>query len=168
MTLGCSFPELLIRPENFFDKLAAIVGFDDINFESHEFSKRFYVKGRDRKLAYDIITAPMMEYLLAYQGWSIELDGSDVIIWTGGTWKPEQFRSAIAVLGGFLDRVPHFVWKNLGEAREAGRQRDSGPQPPARPQPPAGPQQTAGPQPPAAGSGMIDFSANPGPDPPRP
>jgi hypothetical protein len=121
ITLDCSFPELLIRPENFFDKVAAVVGFDDIDFESHEFSKRFYVKGRDRKLAYDIITAPMMEYLLSVPGWSIELAGIDVIIWTGRTWKPEDFRSAVAVLNGFLDRVPRFVWKGLGESREAGK-----------------------------------------------
>jgi hypothetical protein len=121
VTLECSFSELVIRPENFLDKIAAVVGLDDIDFESHEFSKRFYVKGGDRKMAYDIITAPMMEYLLAYQGWSIELHGCDVMIWTGRTWKPEDFRSAIAVLQGFLDRVPRFVWKELGEAREIGR-----------------------------------------------
>ena len=122
VTLECSFSGLLIRPENFFDKIAAVVGFDDINFESHEFSKKFYVKGRDRKLAYDIIDAQMMEYLLRCQGWSIELAGIDIMIWTGGTWKPEEFRTAIATLQGFLDRVPRFVWKEMGEEREGGRQ----------------------------------------------
>jgi len=121
VTLGCRFPELFIRPENFFDKIAAVVGFDDINFESHEFSKRFYVKCRDRKFAYDVITAPMMEYLLSVPGWSLELDGADAMIWTGRTWKPEEFRAAVAVLQGFFDRVPRFVWKELGEANEAGR-----------------------------------------------
>jgi len=163
VTLGCRFPELVIRPENFFDKIAAVVGFDDIDFESHEFSRRFHVKARERKLAYDIINAGMMDYLLSAQGWSIELDGADAIIWTGRTWKPEDFRSAIAVLTGFLDRVPRFVWKELGEDREAGRgrERESGPQRPVdQPPPPAGP----GPGPGAA-PGMLDFSANPGPDP---
>ena len=121
VTLDCSFPELVIRPENFFDKIAAVVGFDDINFESHEFSKRFYVKGRDRKLAYEIITPEMMAFLLSCQGWSIELAGIDVMIWTGRTWKPAEFRSAIAVLQGFLDRVPRFVWKDLGVTQEADR-----------------------------------------------
>lgn len=121
VTLGCRFPELVIRPENLFDKMAAVVGLDDIDFESHEFSKRFYVACRDRKLAYDIIDAQMMEYLLACRGWSIELDGTDAMIWTGSTWKPEEFRSAIATLQGFLDRVPRLAWKELGEEREAGR-----------------------------------------------
>ncbi len=121
VTLGCRFPELVIRPENLFDKVAAVMGLDDIDFESHEFSKRFYVSCRDRKLAYDIVTTEMMSYLLAHRGWSIELDGADVMIWTGRTWKPEEFRAGLAVLQGFLDRVPRFVWKALGEAREASR-----------------------------------------------
>jgi len=121
VSLGCRFPELVIRPESFFDKVAAVVGLDDIDFESHEFSKTFYVSCRDRKLAYDVISAPMMEYLLGVQGWSIELDGSDVMIWTGRTWQPEEFRAAVVTLHGFLDRVPRFVWKELGEANEAGR-----------------------------------------------
>jgi hypothetical protein len=34
-------PTLLVRPEGLLDKLAGIVGVDDIDFESSEFSKRF-------------------------------------------------------------------------------------------------------------------------------
>ncbi len=118
-TLGCRFPELVIRPENFLDKIAAAMGLGDIDFESHELSRCFCVRSRDRKLAYDIVHAGMMDYLLAYSHWSIELDGADVLIWTGRTWSPEEFRAGLAVLQGFLDRVPRFVWKELGETREA-------------------------------------------------
>jgi hypothetical protein len=42
---------LLIRPENLADKLVALAGFDDINFESAEFSRKFYVKAPDKKWA---------------------------------------------------------------------------------------------------------------------
>lgn len=51
------FPELFIRRESFFDKVAAAVGFDDIDFESHEFSRKFYVKSRDKRFAYDVVDA---------------------------------------------------------------------------------------------------------------
>src|SRR5262249_36920644 len=53
-----------IGPENFFDKIAAAGGFDDIDFESEEFSKAFYVKCANRKFAYDVIDPQMMEFLL--------------------------------------------------------------------------------------------------------
>ena len=35
------FPEIVIRPEKALDKLVGAVGFEDIDFESHEFSKKF-------------------------------------------------------------------------------------------------------------------------------
>jgi len=114
--LGARFPELYIRPEGLFDKLAGAVGFEDIDFESHEFSKRFYVKSRDRKLAYDVIHPRAMEYLLAHPRWSIELDGADALVSTGRTWKPHEFREALDALAGFLDLVPEFVWKDVGRA----------------------------------------------------
>ena len=41
-------PDLLIRREGVFDKIAGAIGFDDIDFESAEFSRRFYVKSSDR------------------------------------------------------------------------------------------------------------------------
>lgn len=108
------FPELVIRPENLLDKLAAIVGMDDIDFESHEFSRRFCVKSRDRKLAYDIVDARMMDYLLSGPGWSLELDGPDLMICNSVVFSPQDFRAAIAFAEGFLERIPGFVWKDRG------------------------------------------------------
>jgi len=35
---------LYLRPENIFDKVTDFFGFDDIDFESAEFSRKFYVK----------------------------------------------------------------------------------------------------------------------------
>ena len=117
---NCSFPELLIRPEGLLDKLAGAVGSEDINFESHEFSKQFHVACADRKFAYAVIHAQMMEFLQGCPGWSLEMDGEDVVIWSGSRWSPEQFRSAIAVLEGFLDRIPRYLWKDLGPRGAGG------------------------------------------------
>src|SRR5204862_1433100 len=66
-------PDLLIRPEGFFDKLAAMIGFSDINFESAEFSRRFLVKSSDKKFAYDVIDPRMMDFLLATRPFPIDL-----------------------------------------------------------------------------------------------
>ena len=43
-------------------------GHDDIDFESAEFSRNFYVKSSDRKWAFDILHARAMEFLLAEDG----------------------------------------------------------------------------------------------------
>jgi hypothetical protein len=74
LTLPRSFPELTITREGIFSKLAQAVGYDDIDFESHEFSRTFCVRSRDKKFAYDVCHARMMEYLLANRDLSIEID----------------------------------------------------------------------------------------------
>jgi LemA protein len=49
---GGLFPQLTIRPEGFFDRVAETLGFQDIKFESAEFSKAFCVRSPDKKFAY--------------------------------------------------------------------------------------------------------------------
>ncbi|MCX7009184.1 MAG: hypothetical protein NTY53_18385 [Kiritimatiellaeota bacterium] len=53
---------LLIRPEGFFDKVKSFFGFEDINFESAEFSRRFFVKSPDRKWAYAVLASGHTTY----------------------------------------------------------------------------------------------------------
>jgi len=48
---GLALRPLHIRPESFFDKIAEFVGWDDIDFESAEFSRKFHVTSPDRKWA---------------------------------------------------------------------------------------------------------------------
>jgi hypothetical protein len=115
----CRFPGLLIRPEGLLDKVAGAVGAQDINFESREFSRRFFVQSPDRRFAYAAITAPVMEFLLrSDEGWHIELFKTNAAITTGKVWKPGQFGLAMLALSGFLDRIPRYVWKDLGSQRE--------------------------------------------------
>ncbi|MEW6742277.1 MAG: hypothetical protein AB1486_05920 [Planctomycetota bacterium] len=65
LRLPIPFPELAIGKESFFSKVAQAFGYDDIDFESHEFSRKFCVRSRDKKFAYDICHARMIEYLLS-------------------------------------------------------------------------------------------------------
>jgi hypothetical protein len=48
-------PSLLIRREDIGDKLIGGLGFDDIDFESEEFSRDFWVKSDNRRHAYGVI-----------------------------------------------------------------------------------------------------------------
>ena len=57
-------PQLAVRPEGFFDGMAAVFGFDDIDFESEEFSRKFHVQSVDKRFTYDLIHPRMMQYML--------------------------------------------------------------------------------------------------------
>jgi len=76
LMLPKSFPELLISPEGFFSKFAQAFGYDDIDFESAEFSQAFCVRSADKKFAYAVCNPQMMEYLLAWGEPMIEIQGN--------------------------------------------------------------------------------------------
>jgi hypothetical protein len=103
---------LFIRPENFFDKFAEFAGFNDIDFESAEFSKKFYVKSPDKKWAYDIIHPRMMEFLLASPEFSIQFDLLSIIVYRDTTFSPAEFEDAANLVNGIFERIPDYVIQN--------------------------------------------------------
>ena len=110
---------LTIRPENFFDRIAAAVGFDDINFESEEFSRSYHVKCSDRKLAYDIIHPQMIEYLMGVSRIEWQFAGNLVLLHRSGTYEPDELIHAMKLVEGFMERVPEFVRQDIGLPRKA-------------------------------------------------
>lgn len=102
---------LFIRPEGFFDKVTEFLGFDDIDFESAEFSRKFYVKASDRKWAYDVIHPRTMEFLLSRPAFTIQFDARVAMISGNGTFRAVAFAQAAEVLEGVLDRMPDYLVK---------------------------------------------------------
>ena len=74
------FPDLTIRHENFFIKVAEMFGYQDINFESAEFSRAFCVRCEDKKFAYDVCNAKMIEFLLANRDLSVEIENQVIAL----------------------------------------------------------------------------------------
>jgi hypothetical protein len=100
---------MCIRREHFFDKLAGLVGFDDIDFESEEFSRKFHVKAEDRKFAYDLIHPEMMEYLMAAPPADWQLGGRIAMITRSRHYKPDELSGLMTLIEGFVERIPHYV-----------------------------------------------------------
>ncbi len=80
LKLPASVPGLTVRPQNFLMKVAEKFGYQDIQFESAEFSKAFNVRCQDKKFAYDACNAKMMEYLLANRDLSIEIENQVIAL----------------------------------------------------------------------------------------
>lgn len=109
-------PDLTIRAENFFDKIGAAIGFDDIDFESAEFSRKFMVKSSDKRFAYDVITPTMMEFLMTSPKRSIDQQRGMICITNGvRRWKPEEFMPQLSWISEFLDLWPDHVVRELEE-----------------------------------------------------
>jgi hypothetical protein len=109
-----SLPDLRIRREGFFDTLAHAIGFSDINFESAEFSKRFDVKSSDKKFAYDVIHPAMMEFLMADDPPTIEINGGYCCLTAGrSTWSAEDFRHNVDWAAKFFNLWPKYLVADL-------------------------------------------------------
>lgn len=109
-----SVPEIHVRREGIFDKLAGAMGFDDIDFESSEFSRKFHVQSTDKRFAYDLITPDMMEYILAALPGVVEIEHGRFLITDGASrWTPEQYPTMLAWAEGFFARWPRHLVHSL-------------------------------------------------------
>jgi hypothetical protein len=134
-------PDVLIRREHIFDKVAGFFGFDDIDFESAEFSRTFMVKSPDKRFAYDLIDAQMMEFLLLDGTPNIDIGADAVCLWYGQSNRLEPRALVELARWGeaFLGRWPRVVRAQFGSQQEdaAGRSTAEAPAPPPPPpQPP--------------------------------
>lgn len=109
LTIPQSFRFLSIRPENFLDKIVAAIGFDDIDFESKEFSSRYCVKSNDKKFAYDIIHPQMMGFLLSTETPFIEINGSHMVFYIEKRIKPEGYIGLYNFAAEFYKKTPNYV-----------------------------------------------------------
>ena len=110
LTLPAFFPELTIRRENFFTKVAEVFGYGDINFESAEFSKTFNVRSPDKKFAYDVCNAQMIEYLLANRDLSLEIENSVLALAFTNRLEPEQIEANLQRLVEIRSRLPLYLF----------------------------------------------------------
>ena len=106
---------LFIRPEGFFDKVTEFFGFDDIDFESAEFSRKFFVKAPDKRWAYDVIHQRMMEFLLAMPQFTIKFAQGHVIVYRSSMFSTDDFEAAAEVARGILDRLSDYLVKEQME-----------------------------------------------------
>ncbi|HEY1174484.1 MAG TPA: hypothetical protein VGH19_24175 [Verrucomicrobiae bacterium] len=110
LMLDRSFPELTIGPEGFLSKFAQVFGYDDIDFESHEFSRQFCVRSKDKKFAYDICHARAMEYLLANPDLVIEIEGPVLAIAFSRCLEPGQIPGNLERLLALRKLMPEYLF----------------------------------------------------------
>lgn len=110
---GLPLQSLSIRPEGIFDRISEFLGFDDIDFESSEFSRRFHVQGPDRKWAFDVLHQETMEFLLSMPAFSIEMHGPHVMAYRSDRFSVRDYEDALQVLVGILDRLPRYLLREM-------------------------------------------------------
>jgi hypothetical protein len=101
-----AFPPLRIAPEGVLSRLADHVGLRDIEMESGEFNARYQVQASDRRVAYELIDARMMRWLLSLsRPMSFEVAGRWILAYHGRV-RPTGLIPLIGSVAGFRERIP--------------------------------------------------------------
>ena len=111
LTLPAFFPDLTIRRENFLTKVAEAFGYQDIKFESAEFSQAFCVRSPDKKFAYDVCNAKMMEHLLANRDLSVEIENQVLALAFNTRLSVEQIEANLQRLVDIRSRLPEYLFQ---------------------------------------------------------
>ncbi|MDP9341559.1 MAG: hypothetical protein M3Q23_05505 [Actinomycetota bacterium] len=107
-------PHLSVTRENLFTRLADHLGFEDINFESEDFNRKFQIKSKDRKFATDLIDARMMQWMLATQnGWAYELSGPHLLCYHKRL-RPVELTPLLGTMKEFREHIPRVVYGLYG------------------------------------------------------
>ncbi len=90
-----SLPGFVMRPEQLFDKLGAVVGYDDIDFETHpQFSKRYLLRGSPEPAVRAVFRSEVLNFFEQVTGQlNVEAAGPQLIVYRAHyRFKPDEIR----------------------------------------------------------------------------
>ena len=108
-----AFPQVTISPgrEGLLTKVAAVFGGgDDIKFESAEFARNFHVRSKDKRFAYDVCNAQMIEYLLANRDLEVEIQGPVLLLAFTPPLSAGQIEFNLQRLVEIRSRLPEYLF----------------------------------------------------------
>jgi hypothetical protein len=110
LVLPKTCPKLTMVKEGWLSKVAQFLGYDDIDFESAEFSKAFCVRSTDKKFAYDACNPQMIEYLLGNRDLNVEIMEDTLALTFAGQVKPELIVPNLERLLAIRRLLPEYLW----------------------------------------------------------
>lgn len=110
MRLDAEFPKLTVAHEGILSKIAGVFGYQNIKFESAEFSKAFCVRSPDKKFAYDVCNAQMIDYLLAHRDIHMTIEVHALALLSDEQLPAAQIGLNLQRLLEIRDRLPDYLF----------------------------------------------------------
>jgi hypothetical protein len=112
-------PHLALEQESFMSRVSHHLGFHDIEMESEEFNKRYLVASEDKRFAYALLDARMMQWLMDEGGvCEYEVVGPLAMCFCKRV-KPPEYENLLEVLRRFHSHVPTVVASLYPRGKEA-------------------------------------------------
>lgn len=103
---GLELGRVRLRREGLGDKLVQALGFDDIDLEDPEFSRRYVVQAAERRDAYELLDGPMMRFLCAAPAPSLETRGRELFAYVPQAATARGYRQLAAFTRCLLAQLP--------------------------------------------------------------
>lgn len=108
-------PSVRIEHENAFTRIGHHLGFEDIEFESEEFNRKFRVLAKDREFAFKLLDARMLQWLLNTAGHHCyEVGGGHVLVYQDKL-PPTGLTPLFLAGTKFVANIPRLVWADYGK-----------------------------------------------------
>jgi hypothetical protein len=112
-------PHLVLEPEGLFSSIARHLGFHDIEFESDEFNRAFKVQCEDKKFAYAIIDARMMQWLIDEGGVAQYETMGPLVLCYCDRVDPEEYENLLEVFRRYRAHLPAVLSSLYPRTKEA-------------------------------------------------
>lgn len=112
LKLPKTFPEVTIYPEGLISKLYQATGHPDIDFESHEFSRKFRVRSDSPRFAYDFCHPRMIERLLELRHVGVEIDEEYLCLSYNRLVLFEEFEYNLNHLISMRELMPDYLFED--------------------------------------------------------
>jgi hypothetical protein len=111
LQLPIPLPNLVLAPEGILSKIAQAFGYDDIDFESAEFSRLYCVRSTDKKFAYDFFNARMIDFLLSEPDkFHLEVNDDMLAFVYDGRMAPEKLPPKLERVCSIRERMPDYLF----------------------------------------------------------
>jgi len=104
-----SLPEFLLAPEHWWDKIGALLGHHDINFDaSPDFSRHYLLKGPDEAAIRSAFGAETLGFFAQNLGWSVEVKAGALAVYRlSKRPKPEEMQAYVAEVAAVRRALGH-------------------------------------------------------------
>jgi hypothetical protein len=109
--VGWLWPQLSLTREGIISKAASVLGARDLEFESEEFNRTFFVTCEDRRFANTFLDAQMIDLLAATKGLvEMEVKSKWIVLYTKRL-KGEEFPPLYRLTETIVARIPQLVFE---------------------------------------------------------
>src|SRR6266850_2331355 len=105
-----TLPYFSLRPENFFLKVFAALGYQDIDFgQRPEFSKQYILRGPDEQTIRRTFNDGLLSFYESYEGTSTDGGGNQLFVYRGGyRFQPQEIQSYVGLGLSVLNLLPRY------------------------------------------------------------